>query len=155
MEEINYNIDKIKEIIDKTINLILIKDKTLFEDAANERTISGKLSTYLASEFPNMEVDPEYNRDMHEVKRLEQKRINPDIVIHHRVSEDNLLVIEIKKSPPYSLSYEEVKKDIERLKKMTSDSKYHYKFGLFILFYVGEDFRKNPILKYYQNGKEL
>lgn len=158
-EKTNFKIKEIKEIISETINLFLIKDLKLFEIDSHERTISQNFSTYLKSKFPGWEIDCEYNRNMNEIKKLEkngkQVKIYPDIIIHHRVTKKNLLVIEIKKSPPYSLSDQEVKDDLERLKKMTTIEKYKYQFGLFILFFVKENSGKKPILIYYQNGKEI
>jgi hypothetical protein len=43
-------------------------------------------------------VDPEYNRDGHEVKRSDGVIVVPDVIVHHRGTSDNLLVIEVKKS---------------------------------------------------------
>jgi len=158
-DRINYNLEEIKEKIDRVIDLILTRDRKLFKLNSSERSISNKLATYLYSEFPEWEIDCEYNRYMNTIKKLEKKgkdkRIYPDIIIHHRESKENLLVIEIKKSPPYSLTNQKVKEDLERLQKMTSDKKYKYQFGLFILFFVKKYTGKSPILKYYQNGIEV
>lgn len=152
----NYNLEEIKEKIDRVIELILTKDRKLFELNSSERSISNKFATYLYPEFPEWEIDCEYNRYMNTIKKLKKKgkdeQIYPDIIIHQRESKKNLLVIEIKKSPPYSLTNQKVKEDLERLQKMTSDKKYKYQFGLFILFFVKEYTGKNPILKYYQKG---
>lgn len=154
-----YNLEKIKEKIDSAITSFLTNEKDLFEINSNERTISQNFSTYLKLNFPEWDVDCDYNRDMKKTKKLETrgeiKPIFTDISIHHRESKENHVVIEIKKSPPHSISNKKVKADLERLQKMTSDDKYHYKFGLFVLFYVKEKSDKSPILKYYQNGKEV
>ncbi len=155
----NFTIKKIKLIINDTINLFLTKDLKLFEIDSNERTISQNFAAYLKFKFSEWEIDCEYNRDMNKIKKLEKNgknvKIYPDIIIHQRVTKKNLLVIEIKKTPPYSLSDQEVKDDIERLKKMTTVKKYKYQYGLFILFFVKEHIAKKPILMYYQNGEEI
>ena len=154
-----FNINEIKEIIGKAIDLFLINDLKLLEIDSHERTISQNFTKYLNSKFPGWEIDCEYNRIRDEIKKLEINgklvRIYPDIIIHHRMTKRNLLVIEIKKSPPYSLSDQDVKDDIERLKKMTIVEKYRYQYGLFILFFVKENSSRKPILKYYQNGEEV
>ena len=115
----NYNIEEIKEKIDRIIYLILTRDRKLFKLNSSERSISNKFATYLYPEFPEWEIDCEYNRFMKTIKKLGQKgkdrRIYPDIIIHQRVSKENLLVIEIKKSPPYSLTNQKVREDLERL----------------------------------------
>lgn len=152
-----YSLEQIQEKIETALNLFLTNENELLIIDSNEVTISSKFSTYLATEFPEWDVDCEYIRDMTEVKRLEKDgkkvRIIPDIVIHHRISKENLMVIEVKKSPPYLLLDQEVKDDLARLQKMTSDEKYNYQFGLFILFYVKENSGKGPFLKFYQNSK--
>lgn len=155
----NFNINEIKGIISETIDLFLINDLKLLEIDSHERTISQNFASYLNSKFPGWDIDCEYNRIMDEIKKLEkngkQVKIYPDIIIHHRMTKRNLLVIEIKKSPPYSLSDQEVKDDLGRLKKMTIFEKYRYQYGLFILFFVKENSSRKPILKYYQNGEEI
>ena len=154
-----HNLEEIKDKIDSAINSFLTNEKDLFEIDSNERTISQNFSTYLKPIFPEWDVDCDYNRDMKNIKKLEIKgeikSIYTDISIHHRESQENYIVIEIKKSPPHSISNKKVKANLKRLQKMTSDDKYHYKYGLFALFYVKEKSGKNPILIYYQNGKEV
>jgi hypothetical protein len=94
-------------------------DAVLFHLDANERSLSFRLAHYLACEFPDFDVDCEYNRhhrDEKHRKRLhdpdllrlagrepsledeEGLTVFPDIIIHRRETDDNLLVIEIKKS---------------------------------------------------------
>ncbi|KKK45828.1 hypothetical protein LCGC14_0485540 [marine sediment metagenome] len=152
-----YSFDEIQEKIETVLNQFLTNENELLMIDSNELTISSKFSAYLALEFPEWDVDCEYIRDMTEVKRLKKDgtnvRIIPDIVIHHRLSNDNLMVIEVKKSPPYFLPDQEVKDDLVRLQKMTSDEKYNYHFGLFVLFYIKEKSGKSPILKFFQNSK--
>jgi hypothetical protein len=66
---------------------------------------------YLQEQLPFWHVDCEYYRDGHEPKRLEYfghgkpdvddtdaKTVYPDIIAHHRDTDDNYLVIELKKT---------------------------------------------------------
>ncbi len=77
---------------------------------ANERSITHHLAVYLQQEFQCWDVDVEYNRDGHGVKRLSlglpsapsedtnAVTVYPDIVVHRRGDNDyNLLVVEVKK----------------------------------------------------------
>ncbi|OPY73399.1 MAG: hypothetical protein A4E62_00524 [Syntrophorhabdus sp. PtaU1.Bin002] len=89
-------------------------DDMSFEDILqldiNERTISHRLAIYPEPHFPGWNVDCEYNRDHDDVKRLDIKRRNvtsddtqattvfPDIIVHRRGTDQNLLVIEMKKT---------------------------------------------------------
>jgi hypothetical protein len=85
-------------------------DLHLLKVNANERSLSHCLAVYLQDEFPGFNVDCEYNRDGIDPKRLPHldlypdsedenaKTVFPDIIVHRRGSNDNLLVIEIKKT---------------------------------------------------------
>ena len=107
-EKMIFTIKEIKDMINDTIHLILFNDLNLFEIDSHERTISQNFAAYLKSKFPEWEIDCEYNRDMEEIKKLEKDgkevKIYPDIIVHQRVTKQNLLIIEIKKSPPYSFN---------------------------------------------------
>lgn len=152
-----FNVNEIKKIISEAIDLFLTNDLKLLKIDSHERTISQNFANYLNSKFTRWEIDCEYNRIKDAIKKLKINgklvRIYPDIIIHHRMTKRNLLVIEIKKSPPYSLSDQDVKDDLERLKKMTIVEKYRYQYGLFILFFIKENSSRKPILKYFQNGE--
>lgn len=92
------------------IETLLAQDAALFEVNANERSISHRLAVHLTGAFPDWDVDCEYNRDGHATKTLQYKArvvdetdmegdpVFPDIIIHRRKSDNNLLVIEIKKT---------------------------------------------------------
>lgn len=78
-------------------------DKHLLDTDANERSITHHLANYLQQEFERWNVDVEYNRDGRDIKRLSNllnvssDAVYPDIVIHRRGTNENLLVIEVKK----------------------------------------------------------
>lgn len=65
------------------------------------------------------------------------KRIFPDIIVHLRGSSSNLLVIELKKSTNKSSS--ERNWDMIKLKNMTQNPPFNYRFGAFIDLPCGPD----------------
>jgi hypothetical protein len=103
-----------KEEIEKALNAaiaqLLLADADILSLDINERTISHRLAIYLELYFPGWNVDCEYNRDHEDVKRLDIRRRNvssddtqattvfPDIIVHRRNTDQNLLVIEMKKT---------------------------------------------------------
>jgi hypothetical protein len=125
---------KVKRALDK----LFADDLFLLQSDANERSISHKLAEYLQLEFAEWHVDCEYNRKGHDPKRLnlrveqvdtantQAKTVYPDIIVHHRNSDDNLLVIEIKKST----NPDDGEFDREKLEAFISQL--GYKYGLFI-----------------------
>jgi hypothetical protein len=91
----------------------LRQDIYLLQVAANERSITHKFAEYLQQEFPSYNVDCEYNRTGIHPKTLEGLKselkkdvplddedattVFPDIIVHHRGTQNNFLVIEAKK----------------------------------------------------------
>ena len=88
-----------------------------------------KLAEALQVEFPDWHVDCEYNRDFTELKVLpdvetdEDHSVFPDIIVHHRGTPENLLVIEAKCSDS---SPTLVKKDRVKLSNYLVELSYHY-----------------------------
>lgn len=131
--------EEIKQRVIAAIGRLYRHDPGLLEVDVNERTITHKLAEYLQDEFPEWHVDCEYNRRGDQVKRLnlsnwhvspedtEAKTVFPDIIIHRRRTNANLVVIEVKKS-----SGGEETKDLEKLQAFTGDPAYQYRFGLFL-----------------------
>jgi len=128
-------------------------DKRLLELDAHERSICFRLAVYLAEQFPEFDVDCEYNRnhaDKRYQKRLRdtdliklvarQKRLGnedglmilPDIIVHIRDTPLNLLVVEIKKSSS------QVPEDKDLLKLRALKDELGYLFARFIRFRVGQ-----------------
>ena len=140
-----------KDILEKiktSYNTLLSKDHYLLLVDANERSITHKLAEYLQLEFPEWNVDCEYNRNGIDTKKLDslKRRIKwndtngvsvyPDIIIHHRGTKNNLVVIEAKKS-----SYTGKNSDIEKLHAYKNDL--GYKFAFKVEFPVGDNYGKN------------
>lgn len=113
-----YLMDKetiIQRIID-AINIFIEKENFLLKHKLNERTITHKLAIYIEYEFPEYNVDCEYNRiwDYNVDEKTPSKElylpiknissndtkatiVYPDIIIHKRWINKNLLIIEVKK----------------------------------------------------------
>jgi len=138
--------------IDISIGNLLKNDNFLFTIDVHERTISHKLAEYLQMQFPDWNVDCEYNRDKHEAKKLidihsdcnrEKDNVYPDIIIHQRNVLNNLLVIEIKSNEKESIC------DVKKLQRFTIDQNFNYSFGLFIQFEKADP----PHKKWFCKGK--
>ncbi len=131
--------------VEKSIKLLLKNDSFLLHSNAHERSITHKLAEYLQLEFPEWNVDCEYNRTGHQsVKTLtdwtikyeeelkndndNEKNVFPDIIVHQRTKRNNLLVIEVKKST----NNDNGDSDKDKIKAFRSELKYRY--GLFISF---------------------
>lgn len=111
--------------INESIEELWEKDCWLLTEELNERCIAHKLAIYLASRFPDYQVDCEYNGDIEndnhnkivgmlrkdilnigaglneaELKTTDEilmRRVNPDIIIHsRRTNKNNLCVLELK-----------------------------------------------------------
>jgi len=129
-----------KRIIDAIVALYRY-DYELIDKNANERSITHKLAEHLQKEFPYWHVDCEYNRYGNETKKLlNSERVFPDIIIHHRGKDENLVVIEAKKQ--FDRSSISTKKDEKKLKKFSEDP--HYKYQYAFLLIISE---RNPTLK--------
>jgi len=80
------------------------------------------------------QIDIEYNRNLHDVKRICRGTIRPDLIIHQRGSnENNLLAIEIK---AWWSDSGEITRDKGKLSDLY-DSPYCYRNAVFIL--VGKE----------------
>jgi len=135
--------DDVKKLVGRALARLSEKDNQLFEKNVNERSITHKLAEYLQQEFPDWNVDCEYNRNLDEIKRLrlprngvgwddlESKSVFPDIIVHKRGTTKNLLAIEVKKSNS-SVGDGSDKRKLQAFGR----APFNYKFGLFIKFDV-------------------
>ena len=150
-----YSAKEIENRVAITLGVLLKNDSFLLQINASERSVSHKLGEYLQAQFPDWDVDCEYYRKGLDPKILERisecsdqrrtDRVLPDIIVHKRNTNDNLLVIEMKLE-------NEDPCDIEKLKKFTSSTgEFRYKLGLFIRF----DSRGTPSLRWYKDGNEV
>ena len=96
----NCEIKILKERFCKCLDLTIEKEAYLIEKDVSERAIAHKLAEYLQKEFQDYNVDCEYNRKYDEVKlRSDGERgFVPDIIVHKRGEDENLMIIELKKT---------------------------------------------------------
>lgn len=140
--------DNIYERIVKAFSQLFINDKYLLNVTANERSITHKFAEYLQQEFPDWNVDCEFNRNGLDAKRLSSLvreiksddtdgiTVYPDIIIHKRGTKENLVVIEAKKSNIQDNDY-----DFQKLLAYKKDLNYKYAYK--IIFPVGKEINKN------------
>lgn len=98
----------------EAIQALLDRDGILLTTDANERTIAAQLACYLRSAFPKWDVDVEYNRQGIDPKKIgigeSAEFVYPDIIVHRRRSDANLLVVEMKKGDSPEPDEEDMKK---------------------------------------------
>lgn len=143
---------EVKDKIIRAYRILFARDSNLFVADVNERSITHRFAMYIQDEFPEYDVDCEYNRDGLEAKRLNSFKkpidnsdtngasVYPDIIVHHRGTRDNFIVIEAKKSSNLQEHQDEgqCKCDHCKLRAYKNDLSYHYAF--FVIFPVGNDY---------------
>ena len=168
----------IKNKIKSALEEVLKNDAYLLKININERTIAHKLATYLQCEFPDYDVDCEYNRNVLQddgqkyIFRLKEKLrvlgllkeeektidkeiierlVYPDIIIHKRDNTTrNICIIEIKKSTS-TVPYEYDESKLECYTSSDLGNNLNYQLGVFIEFKAGVE-TPTYTLKCYQNG---
>ncbi len=147
--------EDVKRKIIAAICMLYQHDSELLDVNESERSITHKLAEHLSGEFSSWHVDCEYNRRGSDVKRLsfdfgklepcdlEAKTVFPDIIVHRRRTDQNLIVMEVKKA-----TGSEATKDIEKLKAFTGNPEYGYKHGMFLKLGLNS----NVILELYKDG---
>ncbi|MCC6140155.1 MAG: restriction endonuclease subunit S [Nitrospira sp.] len=87
--------------------------------------MTAKIVDYLQDEFQEWDVDHEYNRDGNDPKRGTSGTLTtPDIIIHRRGTNENFIVIEVKK--------ERGGEDLNRLREIATQRRYRYAFAITI-----------------------
>lgn len=143
----------IKKNIRIALDLLFKNDAFLLKESVHERSIAHKLAEYLQQQFLDWHVDCEYNKHGISTKKLPRECddkhkgcVYPDINIHHRNADNNLIVFEIK--PRKSDSVNEC--DHVKLVEFTKpDGDYQYYLGVF----VGFDALNEPQIVWYQDGE--
>ncbi len=137
----------IRSIIRKSLMELYSKDALLMDSAydINERTVTHRLAIYLESYFQQygFVVDVEYNRmrgdcSSDAIGNLMGKRLNweeneqgssyvyPDIIVHKRDTNENLLLIEVK------MSWKNGKRSNDLLKINEYINEIGYRYGVYI-----------------------
>jgi hypothetical protein len=137
----------VADALDRALSRLLAKDAHLLRVDANERSITHRLAMYLQELFPRWSVDCEYNRNFDDPKRLdvltddgktsaddtEGTTVFPDIIVHRRNTDDNLLVVEVKKTT----SMRGDGRDMEKLNGFRAQLRYGY--AAFVKLRTGTD----------------
>ena len=108
-------------------------DQYLIERDVSERGVCHHLARHLERVFPHWDVDCEFNRHIDEIKRLTIGPVFPDIIIHCRGTDNNLLVIEVKKST----NPKPDRCDLDRLEGFKNT--FGYRYAVFIKLRTGMD----------------
>lgn len=140
--------DEVRAHVLAAIELLRSNDEYLLRKKAYEVTVAHKLATYMQTEFPCWHVDIEYDLDFHDTKdsrkrlrnivtllrakRIKPRRVSelvrPDVIVHRREQDDNLLVVEVKKAGNSAIGLDDCK-----LREFTG-SFFLYRFGLLLRF---------------------
>ena len=124
--EKSFDIAEVNIPVRRALELLVIFDKDLLRLNSHEQAITHRFAVYLEKMFPEYNVDCEYNKSMSDVKKINGKAKRPDIIIHRRNTDENFVVIQVKKNDVYC-------EKKERLKAFTKqDGEYKYQFGYFI-----------------------
>ncbi len=145
---------EIEKIINNILHELIEKDSDILEININERTISHRFAVYLEKYFDDSwSIDCEYNRDHDNKKTLdifpcstetndtEGKTVFPDLIVHKRKTNENLLVIEMKKST--NTNNNDRIKDIKKLEAFKREL--NYQFAIFIDIGVDDCVGKNTV----------
>lgn len=123
------------KLISNGIRTLYCRDGYLIDKKVHERTVTNRLSIYLHeaistnAAFADYVVDCEYNKSLDDPKKIADKLVVPDIIIHQRGSMDyNAIVIEAK--PYWGKKYRRVKDK----SKIDTYAKLGYKNCLYIEF---------------------
>ena len=123
--------DEVRARVDAAYEALVRHDRHLLEVDASERSITGKLAAHLRLGFPGWDVDCEYNRDGHQIKTLDGAMVFPDVIVHQRGTNQNLVVIEAKKSTTFGENT-----DRDKLRQFKAELGYRFAFA--VTFPVGD-----------------
>lgn len=135
--------DQVQRAIYNSIEMLLKADYDLLNFDVNERSISHRFAKYLEPHFPGWNVDCEYNRNYAEIKSMQlpsrnvaidditARTVFPDIIVHKRNTDENLLVIEMKKTGNREGD------DFDRKKLSAYKEQLRYKYAILIKIRTG------------------
>lgn len=127
-------ISELKNLLSKAVNKLYEENPPLIDEKRTERPSVFRVGVYLnellkRSTFKDLHLDCEYNNNERDVKKLDNKKIVPDLIIHKRgTHEFNKLVVEFK-----GWWESDSSKDVRKLKGLTANSQgYKYLLGAFV-----------------------
>jgi len=145
--------ERVRDKVTAAIARLLKNDTHLLKVDVNERSITHRLASYLQEEFGGWDVDCEYNRNREDTKQLrvskefnilvgnvqtdvddtQARTVFPDIIVHRRKTDKNLLVIEVKKTTS------QVSNDFDLWKLCEFKLQLGYRHALFLKLTTGCD----------------
>lgn len=151
---------EVKHAVNEALRLFYLNDLYLIRHDVHECALTFRLGLYLQQLFSGWDVDCEFNRDIcadDGIKRIpirdhgrhKRKDIVPDIIIHKRGIDCNLLVIEAKKNPTET----DRVKDIAKIKSCLEADSLHYCYGLFLDFQSTREETMDASVFINQNGE--
>lgn len=151
------------------IDTLRMNDSYLLQNDCSERSIVHRLAIYLEQVFPQYNVDCEYNRNLGDKKKILSilpndldadeynlnRLVSPDIIVHERNTNNNLLVVEVKKSKTHV--QDSLRKfDFEKLKLFTSiEHGLGYRYGVYIELITSSPEFVKPNIVLFINGSEV
>jgi hypothetical protein len=176
------NDQDINHLVQQATTLVLQNDLWLLANDTSEQSISHKIAFYLQPLFNEYHVDCEYNGDVDKQnnkksisilktdlqqigllrekeatdleKEFTERAVFPDIIIHHRgTNENNLCIVEVKKSTS-NVHYDY---DFLKLRCYTSsnyDNTLKYQLGIFIEAIIDGD-GSHFNFSYFKNGHKV
>ena len=129
----------------------------LFEHDLGERTLTHRLAVQIERQFPDFEVDCEFDRLGPRTLNMPRgsivstddhlaKSIYPDIVVHRRSIPDNLIAIEVRKAG----NHQPVEHDRQKLRALT-DPHVWFAYGIGVLLTLGKN--NAASMEIYASGK--
>ncbi len=139
-------LEEVPTLVARAVRESLEENVILLQPDVNERSITNKIAEHLQFAFQKygFDVDCEYNRGGHYPKKLdlpidsvmsdetEAKTVYPDIIVHRRGTNQNLVVIEAKKST-------NLEGNLDTLKLKQFKQKLGYSFCYRLVFEVGNN----------------
>lgn len=145
--------DEVKRAVNEALRRFYLNDRYLIDHDVHERSLTFRLGFYLQRIFSGWDVDCEYNRNRETLRHNKllscrckftpefdcahctreaktQCTVFPDIIIHRRGTDCNLLVIEAKKNPSDNSRDE----DVDKINAYREENTLHYRYGLFLNF---------------------
>lgn len=131
----------------------LEKDSYLLTIKANERSITHRFAIYIEQAFVGFNVDCEFNRDGLDIKKLDTFKkvvesddtkgvsVYPDIIVHHRGTANNFIVIEAKTSSNCEVCKKPNPCTCDQCKLLAYKTDLGYKHVFYIVFPVDAELK--------------
>ena len=141
---------EVKQKVLRAFRQFMSKEVYLLAVGANERSLTHRLAVYIEQEFPDYNVDCEFQKDRREPKILERfaksEAANsglayPDIIVHHRGTADNFIVIEAKTSGTHTGCEESARCFCDLCKLCAYRDELGYRHAFYVVFPVGREFK--------------